>query len=309
MRTLSHHKSNRKFIFRIVAIALFIIGFGFLIPKAISAISMSITYPIHGVNIWFNKSSDFIPTLFRERQKMQEKIDELENELIIQGNADLTRQRLIEENLQLRQLLGSGDQDRIAATVIARPNQLPYDLLQIDRGSNHGVEVGAPVFVGSDIVIGLVVHTGNNFSFVQMITSPSFEASVFISGPNIAATIEGLGGGQSRVRVPQGIPISVGNLVYLPSIEPGVFGRISYVESRPTQPEQYGYVTPDIAISSLHYVAVGSQSQITKSIKEIDEKILNNIKTELLFKDILNNIKSTSSTSSREDTQEIISAP
>ena len=62
----------------------------------------------------------------------------------------------------------------------------------------------------------------------------------YVSGANIIATLEGFGGGVARVRVPQGIPLSIGNLVHVPGIQPGVFGRINYIESEPTHPNSMG---------------------------------------------------------------------
>ena len=191
-----------------------------------------------------------------------DEIDRLNGELAVAANTDATQQRLYEENTWLRELLGNSPGERIAAAVIARPNQLPYDYLQIDRGTDHGVAVGAPVYTGVDTVIGLVSHTDRNFSFVELFTTPDFEATAFVSGVDIVVTVEGFGGGVARVRVPQGIPLTVGSIVHIPSIDPGVFGRISYIESEPTQPEQYGYITLEKSSSSLHYVAVGKDPLI-----------------------------------------------
>ena len=171
---------------------------------------------------------------------------------------------------------------------------MPYDLLQIDRGTRHGIEVGAPVFIGSDIVIGLVAHTAANYSFVELITTPDFKATAFISGPDAVVTLEGLGGGVARVLVPQGIPLSIGDIVHLPSIEPGVFGRISFIESEPTQPQQFGYITPDIPISGLHRVAVGQLSQISQSADVIDERIIEFIRNKLVVPDAAVGTTSTS---------------
>jgi len=166
--------------------------------------------------------------------------------------------------------------------------------LQIDRGSNHGIEVGAPVFIGKDIVAGLIVHTAPEYSFAQLVSTPGFEATAFIYGPNVVVTMEGMGGGVARVRVPQGIPLSIGDLVYLPSVEPGVFGRVSFVENRPTQPEQYGYISPDIAVSSLYRVSVGKLSQISRSAVEIDERILELMSKKLLVESVTVGTTSTS---------------
>lgn len=286
MKARLRPNSRRRKLFQTVFIAGLFICAGMLLPTVISTVSSVVMYPVHVTNKWLEESSSFIPVFVRGRQSLLTEIESLENQLEISKQSNLTKQRLVDENNHLRQLLGADEEDRIAASIIARPDELPYDFLQIDRGSQHGIEVGSPVFIGNDVVIGLVVHTASSYSFVEMVSTPGFEATAFISGPNVVATLEGFGGGMARVRVPQGISLSVGNLVYLPSIEPGVFGRISHVENRPTQPEQYGYISPEIAISSLNQVSVGKLSQVSHSASEIDKKIIERMNKELLVKEL-----------------------
>ena len=83
----------------------------------------------------------------------------------------------------------------------------------------------------------------------------------------------------------------------MPSIEPGVFGRISYLENEPTQPEQYGFISPDIAISSLHTVAVGTVSQISRSVEEIDEQIRSELLSTLVVPGVGLDVSSSTATS------------
>ncbi|MCD5381214.1 MAG: hypothetical protein LR008_01410 [Candidatus Pacebacteria bacterium] len=283
MKVRLRHNSSRKKTTQVIIISVIVITVGMMIPKAISIVAATVMLPVHATNIWLESSSSLIPSFVRDRQSLEAEIKSLNNELIVSKSSSLTQQRMIDENNRLRHLLSVDGEARVAASVVARPDELPYDFLQIDRGSDHGIEVGSPVFVGPDIVIGLVVHTAAAYSFVEMITTAGFEATSFISGPNVVAVLEGLGGGVARVRVPQGIPLSVGNLVYLPSIEPGVFGRISRVENEPTQPEQYGYISPDIAISGLFQVSVGKLSQISHSATEIDEQVIRIMNSNLLI--------------------------
>jgi|AntRauTorckE6833_2_1112554.scaffolds.fasta_scaffold01096_2 cell shape-determining protein MreC len=298
MKVQSRHNSSKKRRYQIVLIAVLFVVMGLFLPKIISSVASVLLYPVHSTSAWLNESSSLVPSFVRERISLANQIKDLENELVKAGRIDVTQERLVEENIQLRSLLGINTEERTAAAIIARPDELPYDLLQIDRGSNHGIEVGAPVFIGRDIVLGLVVHTAPNYSFVELITTPEFRATAFISGPDVVVNMEGLGGGVARVLVPQGVPMSVGNLVYLPSVEPGVFGRISYVENRPTQPQQYGYITPEIPISGLHRVAVGKLSQISQSAEIIDERIIELIRNKLQVPDVS---VGTTSSSSRLD--------
>lgn len=274
-----------------------------LMPKVFTAVVNTVLYPVHVTSVWLRESEDIIPVYIRDRQTLLGKIKELEDALRIARNNTVAEQELLEENNNLRKLLGVASESRIAAAVIARPNELPYDLLQIDRGTNEGIEVGAPVFAGREIAIGLVAHAAPDYAFVQLFTSPDFRATVFISGPDVVANLEGYGGGVARVRVPQGVPLTVGNLVYIPSIEPGVFGRITQVENVPTQAEQYGFVSPEIALSQLHWVSVGSVSQIARDPAEVEATVLETLNKQLVIPEVaLGSLSSTTASSTQSAT-------
>jgi len=301
MRERLPRNPRRRRIIRITTIGVVFVCIGLLLPKAISIVSAFVMAPVHGVHTWLQQSSSALPVFIRDRSALHDRIVSLEHELAVSQRSSITQQRLLEENNRLRSLLSISDDTRVAAGVIARPDTLPYDLLQIDRGYNHGIEIGAPVFIGQDSVIGLIVHTADKYSFVQLITSPGFTATAFIAGPNIIAPLEGMGGGIARVRVPQGVPMTTGNVVHLPSVDPGTFGRVSYIENRPTQPEQFGYIAPDLALSSIHMVAVGTLSQRAQSVAEIDEHVRELLNT-ALYEAEISIPEETATTSSEQNT-------
>ena len=273
MRVHSRHNSNTRKTLKIVLVAVILLMLGFVVPVVFTQVSRVVLAPVHGINTWFRESTNVVPLYFRERDALIEENKALKNELAIAAGTNLTQQRLFEENNWLRQLLHTEVSERIAAAVIARPSELPYDLLQIDKGSNTGVVVGAPVYIGIDNVIGIVSSVADEYAFVELFTTPSFEATAFISGPNVVATIEGYGGGVARVRVPQGVSLAIGNVVYLPSIEPGAFGRIAYIENSPTQPEQFGYITLQKPIHSIHFVAVGATSVAPATPEAVSDSV------------------------------------
>lgn len=184
-------------------------------------------------------------------------MDGLKSQIASESGERFTIQLLSKENEELRSLLGEGEEKRIAAGIIGRPNKLPYDVLVLDKGSDDGIVQGAPVFISERTVIGAVKKTFPKTSVVELITSPGFTASVYIFGPNIYTNAKGIGGGQLRVGVPQGISLKEGDLVVLPSAASGIYGSVSVVDSVPTRPEQYGYVSPEIPLSSLRLVSVG----------------------------------------------------
>ena len=89
----------------------------------------------------------------------------------------------------------------------------------------------------------------------------------------MVASLEGYGGGVARVKVPQGVALKVGNLVHVPSIEPGVFGRIEYLENKPSQPDQYGYITLQKPIANINYVSVATETVTPVAPAVIEERI------------------------------------
>ena len=299
---LNSKTNKQKRIKRVFLVAIAFLLLGIMLPFAFTFVSRIALYPIHITSEWFRTSSDRLPMFLRDQQELITEIESLENKLAVAGSTDLTQQRLFEENMWLRQLLSVDGKERIAAAVIARPTELPYDLMQIDRGANDGIKEGAPVYIGKDNVIGIVTHTADNYSFVELFTTPGFSATAFISGANVMTTLEGYGGGVARVSVPQGIPLNVGNLVHVPSIDPGVFGRVEYVENQPTQPEQYGYITLPKPVSGIRYVAVASEI-VTPIDPTLVEERVRQIINEALIVDIKNfNLASSTATSTPTST-------
>lgn len=282
MRVSSLRKDKLKKITNTTLFFVVIIGIGLLLPRLFSIVAVGIMTPVQWVNQWYETSEQGLPVLLREKQSLEAEIQVLKNELVVAQQTDITTRRLQDENNRLRMLLGAKGSERLLARVVARPNELPYDFLQIDQGSIDGIEENALVYIGTDTLIGVVSQVRPNHSFVQLFTTPGVEMTGFIAGPDVVATIEGVGGGVARVKVPQGIPLSIGNLVYVPSVEPGLFGQIEYIESRPSQPEQFGYITLSLPLQSVYEVAVSKHQIEPASVDSINANKTKLIRERLL---------------------------
>lgn len=189
------------------------------------------------------------------------------------------------ENTELRSLLGDDEEKRIAAGVIGRPTNLPYDVLVIDKGSADGIMKDAPVFVGLHQAIGTVIAVYERSSIVALITTPGWRSTVYIYGPNIYTTALGQGGGVARVHVPQGIELTEGDVVIVPSLSGGIYGAVRAVDSLPSRPEQYGYVSIDVPINSLHFVSVGERPLSVIDFEQA-RGVVNEAEKELLLIDL-----------------------
>ena len=253
---------------------------GLILPQLIATISFVVLYPVHTISVWYKNSEDIFPSFLRSRMELAAEIDALRANNANQNGTQLSIQKLLEENRQLRSLTELGTStDRVSAKVIAQPSRLSYDLLQIDKGSRDGIQIGAPVYIGIDTVIGIVVHTSLTYAFVELVTTPGFTSTAYIVGPNIFAPLEGVGGGVARVKVPQGINLNEGNLVLLPSAASGVYGEIVSIENLPTQPEQFGYVTPPLPLQGILYVSVDRYIPGERSEAEIDLAIKDSVQS------------------------------
>ncbi len=257
-RVSSRRTSRSKQLALFGGVALLVGGLLVLVPIIFITLASLIFTPIANVKTWLFESSSSFPQFFRDRTTLIGEVERLRSELAGVGGNRFTIDTLKQENDELRRLLGYEGETRILAGIIGRPSQLPYDVLMLDRGSSDGIVEGAPVFISDSTIIGLVRKVTNNSSIVELITTPNFETTVFIIGPDIFTTAVGIGGGQLRVGVPQGILLQEGDLVVIPSVTSGVYGAVTHVDSQPTQPEQYGYVSTHIPIASMRLVSVGS---------------------------------------------------
>ena len=206
-RRSSRSEKRKRWLLAIFAILLI----GYISPWLISRVTSLVLYPFHVTAVWINTADGVLPNYLRSRADLVSELEALKVKSANEAGTKLTLSRLVEENMLLRAMTSVGtSSDRIVSRVLARPGQLDYDLLQIDKGSKDGVVVGSPVYTGVDTVVGLVVHVANDYSFVDLFTSSGFTSTAFIFGPNVFSPIEGLGGGVARVKLPQGVPIEPG---------------------------------------------------------------------------------------------------
>jgi len=275
-----------------------------LLPKVVQVAVSVVVTPVNITRHWLTESGGSLPQYFRNRSTLIEQIATLESKLSAESGDRFTTALLAKENAELRSLLGDQKEERILAGIIGRPGSLPYDSLMLDKGTSDGVFVGAPIYIGENTVVGLVKSATNHSALVELVTTAGFETTVYIMGPDIYTNAVGVGGGQMRVGVPQGIVLSVGDVVVLPSVTSGVYGEISLVQSDATRPEQYGYVSPKTSLASIRLVAVGKTPLRSMSFEEA-QKIISETKTKVFLvpvpEHILVDTQGTTSASSTDD--------
>jgi cell shape-determining protein MreC len=239
-----------------IVLAFLVLGF---LKDVVGGVAGMVTAPLYAVRHYFETSSATVPVFLRSRNDLLEHIQSLEQEVASQKGIDTTLAFVMEENEELRNLLQSTSTNRVVAGVIARPPFTPYDSIVLDRGSDDGVVLHAPVYHGKGVALGYVRSVTAHTALVTLFSSPGVESTVYVFGPNMFTTAYGEGGGIIRLSVPQGIFIEKGNIVVLPSIDTGVLGKIDEIQSIPTEPEQHAYVTFGVPMNSIRLVTVGTR--------------------------------------------------
>ncbi|MFM2340176.1 MAG: rod shape-determining protein MreC [Candidatus Parcubacteria bacterium] len=252
----------------------------YIVPRLVFGVVAVALYPFESLRLWVLESQDSLPYYLRDRHELISRIESLEQQVAVSGGTENTLTKLKAENEQFRQLCEAVPNERVIARVVGRPPKLPYDVIMLDRGRIHDVIADAPVFIGSDQIIGYVSRVYEKTALVTLVSTAKFESMAYIIGPNIYTYAEGVGGGMMRVVVPQGIPLGVGDTVILPAIDSGVYGTIAYIETSPTQPEQYGYVPMKQNLQSVQYVSVGREPIVPHSYEEA-EALVDGLQTSL----------------------------
>ncbi len=203
-------------------------------------------------------SSATVPMFVRSRTELLRHTQELEQEVASNQGLAATLAYITAENTELRNLLSASSTPQIAAGVLARPPYTPYDTIVLDKGSEDGIVAYAPVYHGKGIALGYVHAVFPHMSYVTLFSSPGVESTVYIFGANLFTTAYGEGGGVVHLSVPQGIPLTKGDAVVLPSLHTGTLGVVDEIQSIATEPEQHAYVTLGVPLQSIRVVSVGT---------------------------------------------------
>lgn len=252
-------KEGRRKVLLVTLVVLVVLFFvrGF-ISDPLSRVSQKVFSPLwsvtrgmgeylRGWGILVQKKND----LSAENMRLREELDAVRMEAY-------TRDLLRDENEALKEMLGRYPEgDLLLATVLVRPARSPYDTLVIDVGRLHGAHVGSRVLTDGDLVLGEIVTVNDRSSVVRLYSSPGTELSVMVgSSTPIAATAQGIGGGNFLISLPRDTAIVPGDLVLVPSIGTVFSGIVERVETTDVSSFAFIYFKIPVNWNTLRYVYV-----------------------------------------------------
>ena len=162
----------------------------------------------------FYKFADQIPEWFKSRNELLVKIEKLEEaqQNFNLGTADLTA--LFYENQRLQNELGlQPDAPYVRVAVIARPPQMPFDLLLVNEGSQGGVSVGDLALSSDRSLSGKVMEVSNKTAIVKVNSFTDNLLSGFVARTGESIELRGAGGGNLVAKTPIDFDMVVGDSV------------------------------------------------------------------------------------------------
>lgn len=129
-----------------------------------------------------------------ENERLREQIAELEGREVLEEDAV----EQLAELLAQQGLSWVGTIPTQAARVVAGPASNFSHTIEIDKGTDDGVQVGMPVVNGAGLV-GRVVLATSGRATVQLITDPDFAVGVRLLPSNTTGTARGQGRGRELV--------------------------------------------------------------------------------------------------------------
>lgn len=255
-RSPKRSKFSRNFLFLILLVSILILINRFTFGSFSSALHR-IGEPIWRAQAQALQAFENVGLWFTSKEALNEENKRLRAEIGNLRLSGITSEALRHENETLRSVLNrEKKEERIVASVLARPSRTLYDTFVIDIGRREGVAKDARVFGPADVVIGTVAQVYPRTSLVSLYSTPGRVTEVFIGADPVSAEALGRGGGDFEVRIPRGIETNKGMPVVSPALDGGILGIIEEIVSLPADSFQTIYVGGPINMQSLRFVSV-----------------------------------------------------
>ncbi len=256
MTYIQNHSSNhgRKiritgYIVSVIIIVIFSVRFIF--PNLFPSIFIAIARPFWRVEYSINSGQlRSVENLLNENQELQRKLD-------IQNIEQKSIQLYIDENQQLKSLMGRASTTQgILAAVIMRPPVSPYDEIFLDIGSDQGLQKDNIVYASRNVPIGKISEVYSHTSKVILFSSSGQSYSVLIGKNNTPATAIGLGGGQYSAELPRTSVVVRGDYVSIASVKASLYSTVDEIVADSSSPFETVLFSSPINIYELKWAYV-----------------------------------------------------
>ncbi len=164
---------------------------------------------------------------------------------------------IVKENESLKSELGRQPSTRkTVAAVLSKPPRSPYDTLVIDVGSADNIVPGSKVYIGGNIIVGLVTNITPHTSLVSLFSSGGQKQDTVISRTGATFTLTGNGGQNFEVEVPKEADILWGDEFLYPGINHSIVGSVYYIDTESKGSFKTIYIRVPLNVFASEYVFV-----------------------------------------------------
>lgn len=213
----------------------------------------------------FSPIGDFFGGLTRygdvksENAKLRRELDQARNENVRAAGAERDLQALMD----LQNLEFAGNIPSVAARVISDAPSNFQMTVNIDRGSDQGIEKGMPVVAGAGLV-GRIVDASKSTATVQLITDPGSNVGIRLQSSGDVGVARGGGASQQMPvdLIDIGTKIDEGAAVVTSGLQQSVFppeipvGRVVKATVAPGALQQEVTIEPVVDLRRLEFIRV-----------------------------------------------------
>ena len=190
---------KNKFFIVVLAIAIFVtvftvtlsvMGITDPVKDLVNTLSLPLRYAVEYVEDsakGYLKYFSTIDVLDAENQKLKDKIDYLEG-LLADSDAIKQENERLKEYLEIKE--NYPEFKFVEGLIIGSEAENYSTVITLNKGSDHGIEIGMPVIVKSGLV-GSVCEVGSQWCRIRVITEPSASVGAYVSRSGATGILEG----------------------------------------------------------------------------------------------------------------------
>jgi len=258
----NNNKSRNRYVGLVLlaALVLALVFGGSFILSAFSSSANALTLPLTSTASAFRAKVSFgVSTFFSSKAALVSENTALMSRLETMRAEMLDRDMLFLENRSLKEALGRREEEKtVLASVLSRPNRSPYDTLLIDIGADHDLRTGDLALGLGSVVIGRVAAVYERSALVKLFSAPGEEQEIIIGSSTPAKAI-GVGGGNFRVVLPKGSPVSVGDPIVFPAINSRIFGKVGEIATDSSDTFERIFFQSPVNIFELRWIEILQQ--------------------------------------------------
>ncbi len=243
----------------IILILLSFVFFGFNKSNFLQSKSSTLFSPFFKIGNFFYGSLEKKPKILSNKDALFAENESIKVELQNLRMALMDSEVIKQENVELRKALDlNTERDFIPTTIIARPPQIPFDTLLLDKGILDNVKVDDLVLVGERILIGKVVKVNDNTSTVALSSFAENSIAGIVERNSEMIEVKGMGGGGMQVKLPIDFDISISDRIITSNLPSFVFAVVSSIEEDKTTGFKDVYLSLPEGIGKIKVVFIKS---------------------------------------------------